>query len=63
MSIAEPLRSNRHQMIMHQTRLTFEKVFGLSEQQLHMNLVYDVAHNITKVERHLTNGEGTYNAY
>ena len=46
-------------MIMHQTSLTFEKVFGVGEQQHHVNLVYDVAHNIAKIERHLTNGEGT----
>ena len=42
---------NRH-MIMHWTRKTFEKVFGTSEQELDMRLVYDVAHNIAKVEHH-----------
>ena len=49
--------SNR-QMVMHQTRVSFQNVFGISEQQLDMSLVYDVAHNIAKVERHLINGEG-----
>ena len=43
--------SNR-QLITHWTRKTFEKVFQMSEQQLDMKLVYDVAHNIAKVERH-----------
>ena len=45
-------------MIMHWTRKTFEKVFAISEQQLDMNVVYDVAHNIAKVERHNVEGEG-----
>jgi len=43
--------SNR-QMIMHWTRKAFERVFAMSEQQLDMKLVYDVAHNIAKVEHH-----------
>jgi tRNA-splicing ligase RtcB len=49
--------SNR-QLITHWTRKTFEKVFQMSEQQLDMKLVYDVAHNIAKVERHKVEGEG-----
>jgi len=50
--------SNR-QIITHFTRRTFEKVFSMSETELNMGLVYDVAHNIAKVERHKMNGEGT----
>jgi tRNA-splicing ligase RtcB (3'-phosphate/5'-hydroxy nucleic acid ligase) len=42
---------NRH-MIMHWTRKTFEKVFHKGDQDLDMRLVYDVAHNIAKVEYH-----------
>ena len=49
--------SNR-QLITHWTRKAFEKVFQMSEQQLDMKLVYDVAHNIAKVERHKVEGEG-----
>jgi tRNA-splicing ligase RtcB len=49
--------SNR-QMITHWTRTAFEKIFKRSEQELDMKLVYDVAHNIAKVERHNTDGEG-----
>jgi len=45
------------QMITHWTRKTFEKVFGRGG--LEMDLVYDVAHNIAKVERHRVDGEGT----
>lgn len=48
------------QMITHWTRMTFRKVFSLSDQQVEsMKLVYDVAHNIAKVERHAIDGEGT----
>ena len=50
--------SNR-QMIMHWTRDTFEKVMRMTEADLDMKLVYDVSHNIAKVERHAVDGEGT----
>lgn len=50
--------SNR-QMITHWTRNTFEKVMGMTEDELDMKLVYDVSHNIAKVERHAVDGEGT----
>jgi tRNA-splicing ligase RtcB len=48
--------SNR-QMITHWTRKCFERVFKQSESDLEMNLVYDVAHNIAKVEKHKVNGK------
>ncbi len=48
--------SNR-QMITHWTRKSFERVFNQSESDLDMKLVYDVAHNIAKVENHKVNGE------
>jgi tRNA-splicing ligase RtcB (3'-phosphate/5'-hydroxy nucleic acid ligase) len=47
------------QMITHWTRKAFERMFKISEQALDMQLVYDVSHNIAKVERHKVNGEGT----
>jgi tRNA-splicing ligase RtcB (3'-phosphate/5'-hydroxy nucleic acid ligase) len=50
--------SNR-QMITHWTRKTFEKILGLTEDGAEMKLVYDVSHNIAKVERHSIEGEGT----
>jgi tRNA-splicing ligase RtcB (3'-phosphate/5'-hydroxy nucleic acid ligase) len=49
--------SNR-QIITHFTRKTFERIFSSSETGLDMKLVYDVAHNIAKVERHKVDGEG-----
>ncbi len=48
--------SNR-QMITHWTRKSFEKVFNQSESDLDMKLVYDVAHNIAKVEKHKVDGK------
>jgi tRNA-splicing ligase RtcB len=47
--------SNR-QMITHWTRKAFERVFKMSESDLGMRLVYDVAHNIAKVEEHKVDG-------
>jgi tRNA-splicing ligase RtcB len=48
--------SNR-QMITHWTRKSFERVFKQSESDLEMNLIYDVAHNIAKVEKHTIDGK------
>ena len=45
------------QMITHWTRRAFQKVFGSSESDLGMDLVYDVSHNIAKVETHRIGGE------
>ncbi len=43
--------SNR-QMITHWTRKSFARVFHKTESDLEMDLIYDVAHNIAKIERH-----------
>ncbi len=40
------------QVITHQIREAFASVFGKSAEELGMELVYDVAHNIAKVERY-----------
>jgi len=45
------------QMICHWVREAFEKVFGTSAKDLDLNIVYDVAHNIAKVEEHELNGK------
>jgi len=44
------------QMITHWTRQSFEKVFGQSADALGMEIVYDVCHNIGKIEEHVVNG-------
>ena len=45
------------QCLMHLVRRTFERVFGRSWETMGMHLVYDVAHNIAKFERHRVSGE------
>ena len=44
------------QCLMHLTRKAFERVFGRSWQEMKMNLIYDVAHNIAKFEKHEVEG-------
>jgi len=43
------------QMITHWVRRTFAKTFGVNEREL--KLIYDVAHNIAKVEEHDINSQ------
>jgi tRNA-splicing ligase RtcB (3'-phosphate/5'-hydroxy nucleic acid ligase) len=45
------------QLIMHRTREVFERVFDRSWEEMEMELLYDVAHNIAKKERHTVEGE------
>ena len=45
------------QAITHWVRESFEKVFRRSAEELGLRLVYDVAHNIAKVEEHRVNGK------
>ncbi len=45
------------QCIMHWTRDTFEKILAMSPRDLGMELIYDVAHNIGKVEEHIVDGK------
>jgi tRNA-splicing ligase RtcB len=45
------------QLLMHQAREVFASVFGRSWQQLQMNLIYDVCHNIAKFEEHTVGGK------
>lgn len=45
------------QLLMWQAREVFERVFGKKWQELKMNLVYDVCHNIAKFEEHTIGGK------
>jgi tRNA-splicing ligase RtcB len=45
------------QCLMYLTRRVFEKVFGMTWQKMGMHLIYDVAHNIAKIEKHIVNGK------
>ncbi len=44
------------QLLMWQTREVFAEVFGRTWQALDMALIYDVAHNIAKLEEHTIDG-------
>ncbi len=48
---------NNRQCLMHLVRQAFEKLFKQSFQSLGMSLVYDVAHNIAKLEKHVIDGK------
>jgi tRNA-splicing ligase RtcB len=45
------------QVIVHRIREAFSQVFGRSPEALEMHMVYDVAHNTAKLERHLVDGK------
>src|SRR5207253_456335 len=45
------------QLLMQQAREVFASVFGRSWQDLGMELLYDVAHNIAKLEEHTVDGK------
>lgn len=44
------------QIIFHWVRETFERVFRMSSERLGIRLIYDVCHNIAKVESHQVDG-------
>jgi tRNA-splicing ligase RtcB len=45
------------QVILSRVRGSFSEVFGKSAESLGMELIYDVAHNIAKVEEHIVDGK------
>jgi tRNA-splicing ligase RtcB len=45
------------QLLMQQAREVFAETFGQSWQDLEMKLLYDVAHNIAKLEEHVVDGK------
>jgi tRNA-splicing ligase RtcB len=57
MSAAANFAWSNRQMITHWARESFEKVFGKPADQLDMALIYDVAHNIAKIEEHDVDGK------
>ncbi|MCW8822476.1 MAG: RtcB family protein, partial [Ignavibacteriaceae bacterium] len=48
---------NNRQVIMHLARKVFEDTFRIKESELGFRLVYDVCHNIAKIEKHKINKE------
>lgn len=48
--------ANRH-VLAHEAREAFAVAFGTAPERTGMQLVYDVAHNLAKIERHTIDGE------
>ncbi len=44
------------QMILHRVREVFAQVFGREAEALGLHMIYDVAHNTAKLERHVVHG-------
>jgi len=57
MACAANLAFANRQMILHRIREGFSKVFKQDAENLGLNLVYDVAHNIAKIEEHVIDGK------
>jgi tRNA-splicing ligase RtcB len=57
MAAAANFAWTNRQIIMHWVREAFRKVFGKDPDKLGMYLVYDVAHNIAKLEEHIVDPE------
>ena len=45
------------QILSHRTRAVFEKVFSKVTSDFHLRMVYDLAHNIGKIEHHEIDGD------
>ena len=45
------------QVILHRIREVFSEIFGSSAQDLGMRMIYDVAHNTAKLEKHTVDGK------
>jgi len=57
MACAANYAFTNRQMISHWVRETFEQVFKRSPRDLRLQVVYDVCHNIAKIETHTIDGE------
>ena len=57
MACAANMAFANRQVITHQIREVFSNVFGKSAKEMEMNLVYDVAHNIAKLEKYVIDGK------
>lgn len=57
MSCAANMAFANRQVIFHRVREVFEKTFHRSAEDMGIELIYDVAHNIAKIEEHTVNGK------
>ena len=57
MACAANMAFANRQVILHRIREGFSKIFQTDAEKLDMNMVYDVAHNIAKLEEHKIDGK------
>jgi len=57
MSCAANFAWCNRQMIVHWVRESFEKILNVSAEDLDMGIVYDICHNIAKLEEHVVEGK------
>lgn len=57
MACAANMAFANRQVITHRIRECFEEIFGKTAKEMEMHLVYDVAHNIAKLEKHIIDGK------
>jgi tRNA-splicing ligase RtcB len=57
MSCAANFAWANRQMITHWCRESIQKVLAMKEEEVGLEVIYDVAHNIGKIETHTINGE------
>ncbi|MHA2297909.1 MAG: RtcB family protein [Candidatus Hodarchaeales archaeon] len=57
MACAANMAFANRQVILHQVRKGFSNIFRMTPEEMEMHLVYDVAHNIAKVEEHDVEGK------
>ena len=57
MACAANMAFANRQVILHRIREGFSKVFKKSAEELELHMVYDVAHNIAKIEEHDVDGK------
>lgn len=57
MACAANMAFANRQVILHRIRECFSQMFGKKAEDLEMELIYDVAHNVAKVEKHKVDGK------
>jgi tRNA-splicing ligase RtcB len=57
MACAANMAFTNRQVIVHRIRQAFEKVFKMDAEAMEMHVVYDVAHNMAKIEKYKVDGE------
>ncbi|MDP1694377.1 MAG: RtcB family protein [Candidatus Woesearchaeota archaeon] len=57
MACAANMAFANRQVILHRVREAFQHIFKQTPEAMEMNLIYDVAHNVAKVEEHRIDGK------